>query len=170
MKPTGVQIDQSIVPTIATIGMTLKSANLIKAWKLREFNRIKDKEVMENNNKPVHVHAMPIVGVVPVIFGGDKEFKECKFEEIAVKENNHHGTHTQLSSRVPINFSEKDKSIMSNPYNDAIVDTAFIANYQMGSNLIDMRSSINIIFKSVFNKLKLANSKLDPIKEPLYDF
>lgn len=69
MKPTGVRIDQSIVPTIATIGMTLKSANLIKAWKLKEFNRRKDKEVMENNNKPVPVQAMPIVGVVPVIFG-----------------------------------------------------------------------------------------------------
>lgn len=59
---------------------------------------------------------------------------------------------------------------MSNPYNNAIVDTAFIANYQMSSNLIDMRSSVNIIFNFVFNKLKLANSKFDPIKEPLYDF
>lgn len=49
---------------------------------------------------------------------------------------------------------------MSNPYNDAVVVTALIANYQVGSILIDMGSLVNIIINFVFEKLGLVNFKL----------
>lgn len=59
---------------------------------------------------------------------------------------------------------------MNNPYNGVMIVTAFIANYEVGSIMIDARSPVNIIFKSVFDKLEFINSKLSPNREPLHGF
>lgn len=67
-------------------------------------------------------------------------------------------------------FFEKDKLTMNNPSNDAIIVNELIANYQVGNILIDMGSSINTIFKSVFDKLGLVNFKLAFTRRPLYNF
>lgn len=74
------------------------------------------------------------------------------------------------SSIVFITFLEKNKPSMSNPYNDVMVVTTLIVNYQVGRILIDTRSLVNIIYKLVFDKLGLANSKLCPIRGMLYGF
>lgn len=57
---------------------------------------------------------------------------------------------------------------MSNRYNDVVVITVLTINYQVESILIDPKSSLNIIFKFILDKLRLANSKLAPIKGGCY--
>lgn len=70
----------------------------------------------------------------------------------------------------PISYLENDRPLMSNPYNDAVVITALIVNYQVRSFLIDTGSSVNIIFKLVFCKFGMTNLKLFHIGGLLYGF
>lgn len=43
--------------------------------------------------------------------------------------------------------------MIDNSFNDAVVVIALIVGYQVDNILIDISSSINIIFKSVFDKM-----------------
>lgn len=64
---------------------------------------------------------------------------------------------------IPINMVEKDRSTVGNPYNTMIVIMALIANYQIRNILIDMKSSVNINFKFVFDEVNLKSQNLNHI-------
>lgn len=57
-----------------------------------------------------------------------------------------------------ITFHENDRVGGENPYNDAVIVTSLI------------RSSMNIIFKSVFDKMKQDLARLIPSSNPLFGF
>lgn len=66
-----------------------------------------------------------------------------------------------------MSFSKKDKVVVVNMCNNAIIIITLISNYQIISILL--RSSINIIFKSIFDKMGLANFKLVSTRGLLYN-
>ncbi|XP_073041818.1 uncharacterized protein [Primulina eburnea] len=56
------------------------------------------------------------------------------------------------------------------PHNDALVVTATVANYDVARIFIDNGSSVNILFKSTLDKMKVEGFEFDPISTPLYGF
>lgn len=136
---------------------------LIKVKKLMEFTRRSGKEIFETN-KECEIH---LARIIPSIFGGDREpsrwvslKKLWSGEVISVT-----AAQTPITSIDSISFSDKDTFAINNPYAIKI----FIEHY-VKSILIDIKSSINIIFKFIFNKLGSISSQPAQTRGSLFDF
>ncbi|KAL2224699.1 UNVERIFIED_CONTAM: hypothetical protein Sindi_2969200 [Sesamum indicum] len=66
-----------------------------------------------------------------------------------------------------ISFDSSDRLDIANFMNDQMVVKLDIANFAVHKVLIDSRSSTDIIFKSVVDKMGLENARLEPVKTPL---
>ncbi|XP_073275381.1 uncharacterized protein [Primulina huaijiensis] len=69
-----------------------------------------------------------------------------------------------------ISFGPKDLRGIVAPHNDALVVTATIANYDVVRIFIDNGSSVNILFKSTLDQMKVEGFEFDPVSTPLYGF
>jgi hypothetical protein len=69
-----------------------------------------------------------------------------------------------------IRFSDDDYEGISWPHSDALVVALAIANHNVHRILVDIGSSTNILYWSVFEKLKLSRDRIVPIKFPLMGF
>ncbi|XP_075515466.1 uncharacterized protein LOC142550114 [Primulina tabacum] len=69
-----------------------------------------------------------------------------------------------------ISFGPEDLRGVVASHNDALVVTATIANYDMARILIDNGSSVNILFKSTLDQMKMEGFEFEPISTPLYGF
>ncbi|XP_073064145.1 uncharacterized protein [Primulina eburnea] len=67
-------------------------------------------------------------------------------------------------------FGSEDLRGVVTPHNDALVVTATIANYDVGRIFIDNRSSVNVLFKSTLDQMKLEGFEFEPVSTPLYGF
>ncbi|XP_073294517.1 uncharacterized protein [Primulina huaijiensis] len=69
-----------------------------------------------------------------------------------------------------ISFGTEDLRGVVAPHNDAFVVTATVANYDVARIFIDNGSSVNILFKSTLDQIKVEGLELEPISTPLYGF
>ncbi|XP_073046094.1 uncharacterized protein [Primulina eburnea] len=69
-----------------------------------------------------------------------------------------------------ISFGLEDLRGVVTPYNDAFVVTTTIANYDVARIFIDNGSSVNILFKSTLDQMKMGGFEFEPISTPLYGF
>ncbi|XP_073314736.1 uncharacterized protein [Primulina huaijiensis] len=69
-----------------------------------------------------------------------------------------------------ISFGPEDLRGIVAPHNDALVVTATIANYDVARIFIDNGSSVNILFKSTLDQMKVEGFEFDSVSTPLYGF
>ncbi|XP_073034850.1 uncharacterized protein [Primulina eburnea] len=69
-----------------------------------------------------------------------------------------------------ISFGPDDLRGIVAPHNDALVVTAAVANYDVARIFIDNGSSVNILFKSTLDKMKVEGFEFEPISTPVYGF
>ncbi|KAL5575437.1 hypothetical protein UlMin_017136 [Ulmus minor] len=70
----------------------------------------------------------------------------------------------------PIIFTEGEAHGLWHPHTDAIVVTLRIAGRKVFQILVDNRSSVDILFKSTFNKINLVGVKVEPTTSSLSGF
>ncbi|XP_057505527.1 uncharacterized protein LOC130788840 [Actinidia eriantha] len=70
----------------------------------------------------------------------------------------------------PITFNNDDLRGLHLPHDDALVVTAVIANFNIQRILVDNGSSVDILFISAFNKMKMGLDKLHLFHSPLVGF
>ncbi|XP_075507202.1 uncharacterized protein LOC142543686 [Primulina tabacum] len=69
-----------------------------------------------------------------------------------------------------ISFGLEDLRGVVTPHNDALVVTTTIANYDVARIFIDNGSSVNVMFKSTLDRMKMGGFEFEPISTPLYGF
>ncbi|XP_073018955.1 uncharacterized protein [Primulina eburnea] len=69
-----------------------------------------------------------------------------------------------------ISFGPDDLRSIVAPHNDAFVVMATVANYDVARIFIDNGRSVNILFKSTLDKMKVEGFEFEPISTPLYGF
>lgn len=80
-------------------------------------------------------------------------------------------THNKLS-QLPktFTFTSEEATRVIQPHNDALVVTLQIANHNIHPVLVDIRSSVDILFLSAYNQMELPPTILKPVDAPLYSF
>ncbi|XP_073040459.1 uncharacterized protein [Primulina eburnea] len=69
-----------------------------------------------------------------------------------------------------ISFGPEDIRGVVIPHNDSLVVTTTIANYDVGMIFIDNGSSVNVLFKSTLDQIKVEAFEFKPVSTPLYGF
>ena len=69
-----------------------------------------------------------------------------------------------------ISFTNDEARRLIHPHMDALVVTLSVANGKVFRILIDMGSSVDILFVSAFRQINVGGAKSRPIKTPLYGF
>ena len=69
-----------------------------------------------------------------------------------------------------ISFSEDDARTVHFPYHNPLVIESQIANMIVARVLVDNDSSVNILFKAAFEKIRLTTADLSPCTSTLYGF
>ncbi|VFQ74687.1 unnamed protein product [Cuscuta campestris] len=69
--------------------------------------------------------------------------------------------------REPITFTDRDLPATGEDHNDPLVITMDMGGVDVSRVLIDMGSSVNILYLEAFEKLKLCRTRLEPLKTPL---
>ena len=67
-------------------------------------------------------------------------------------------------------FSEEDDRGVKQPYNDPLVIMIIIEGFNTRRVLVDNGSSVNIIYLSTFQWLKVDSKRLRPFESPLVSF
>ncbi|GFS41820.1 hypothetical protein Acr_00g0076520 [Actinidia rufa] len=75
-----------------------------------------------------------------------------------------------VGDQTPITFNNDNLRGLHLPHDDALVVSAVIANFNVQRILIDNGSSADILFISVFEKMKIGLDKLHPFHTPLIGF
>ena len=70
----------------------------------------------------------------------------------------------------PITFTNNDLGDLHLPHDDALIVSATIANFNVQRILIDNESSVDILFISAFDKMKIGQDKLHPFHTLLIGF
>ncbi|XP_028069356.1 uncharacterized protein LOC114271888 [Camellia sinensis] len=81
--------------------------------------------------------------------------------EVAVK---------RVRSSTKISFSNEDMTWVHHPHNDALVVILQIGEFDVKMILIDLGSSIEILYYELFKKLGLSHEALLNVEYPLYGF
>ncbi|GAV60292.1 hypothetical protein CFOL_v3_03823 [Cephalotus follicularis] len=69
-----------------------------------------------------------------------------------------------------ISFSEVNYEGARLPHNDPVVITLQVAFFTMKRILVDSGSSADILYKHVFDQLRIPTNQLMPVKTPLVGF
>ncbi|XP_073290567.1 uncharacterized protein [Primulina huaijiensis] len=69
-----------------------------------------------------------------------------------------------------ISFGPKDLRGIVAPHNDALVVTTTIANYDVARIFIDNGCSVNVLFKSTLDQMKVEGFEFESVSTPLYGF
>ncbi|XP_073280645.1 uncharacterized protein [Primulina huaijiensis] len=69
-----------------------------------------------------------------------------------------------------ISFGPEDLRGVVTPHNDVLVVTATIDNYDVAMIFIDNGSSVNVLFKSTLDQMKMKGFEFEPVSTPLYGF
>ncbi|XP_073061994.1 uncharacterized protein [Primulina eburnea] len=69
-----------------------------------------------------------------------------------------------------ISFGLEDLRGVVAPHNDTLVVTATIANYDVARIFIYNGSSVNVLFKSTLDQMKMGGFEFEPVSTPLYGF
>ena len=69
-----------------------------------------------------------------------------------------------------ITFTEEDIRGIQTSHDDAVVVSAMIANYDVKKILVDNGSSTNVLFYSIFFRMRLSTDQLRRVSTPLVAF
>ncbi|XP_058084523.1 uncharacterized protein LOC131232302 [Magnolia sinica] len=69
-----------------------------------------------------------------------------------------------------LTFTEDDARGIQHPHDDALVVTMVIVNHKVYPILVDIGSSIDIIYSEAFERMEIPRSRLKHVKTPLYGF
>ena len=69
-----------------------------------------------------------------------------------------------------IGFSEEDARRLYHPYDDALVVSLRVGDYNMHRVLIDNGSSADILYYTVFQQMRIDRERLIPTNAPLVGF
>ncbi|XP_073018166.1 uncharacterized protein [Primulina eburnea] len=69
-----------------------------------------------------------------------------------------------------ISFGPEDLRGVVTPHKDALVVTTTIANYDVAKIFVDNGSSVNVLFKSTLDQMKVEGFEFEPVSSPLYGF
>ncbi|VFQ83702.1 unnamed protein product [Cuscuta campestris] len=72
--------------------------------------------------------------------------------------------------REPITFTDRDFPATGEDHNDPLVITMDMGEVNVSRVLVDMGSSVNVLYLDAFEKLKLCRTRLEPLKTPLSGF
>ncbi|XP_073049633.1 uncharacterized protein [Primulina eburnea] len=67
-----------------------------------------------------------------------------------------------------ISFGPEELRGIMAPHNDALVVTATIANCDVAKIFVDNGSSVNVLFKSTLDQMKVEGFEFEPVSTPLY--
>ncbi|XP_073045963.1 uncharacterized protein [Primulina eburnea] len=114
----------------------------------------------------------PTRGMIHMISGGatDGDSGRARKAHGRRLENFEISRGTDLPPDPIISFGPEDLRGIVAPHNDALVVTTTIANYDVARIFIDNGSSVNILFKSTLDQMKVEGFEFDPVSTPLYGF
>ncbi|XP_073125955.1 uncharacterized protein [Henckelia pumila] len=122
---------------------------------------------------------LPSGGVIAVITGGPACGDSNNARKAllrAAKGTNNLSSPTSLSIcevgtiQDGLSFSDKDLKNPRGTHNDALIISATISNFWVKKILVDLGSSVDIIFHDAFVKLGISNAQLTPVNTPLIGF
>ncbi|KAJ0980913.1 hypothetical protein J5N97_009168 [Dioscorea zingiberensis] len=152
----------------------LKNAieGLIREGKLEQFLQKEPETEIEHNPPPQPI--IPCDTRVTVIAGGPgyggESSRSRKSHMRAVGSVQNVTSLKRPRSPMQICFSDEDLRGVHYPHDDALVITAQIGVFIVERVLIDTGSSVDIIFSSAFDKMKLPVENLKPMRSPLIGF
>ncbi|XP_073051366.1 uncharacterized protein [Primulina eburnea] len=114
----------------------------------------------------------PTRGMIHMISGGatDGDFGRARKAHGRRLENFEISRGADLPQDPVISFGPEDLRGVVTPHNDALVVTTTIANYDVARIFIDNRSSVNVLFKSTLDQMKMRGFEFEPVSTPLYGF
>lgn len=129
----------------------------------------------KQEQQPQNQNQLPCYGMILHVCGGSAlEFKSKRKKKEHFRRVNsvlQEGPIVKSGwSKVSFTFTEQDLSLSCYPHTDAMVIKALISGWLIGKILVDNRSSVDIIFSSTFDKMKLDRKLLQPSYTPLYGF
>lgn len=152
----------------------------IKAGKLKEIilvdpGRRAGKESAESRaNELAPTRGVHIAGIIPAILCGTQNQPSSHTRSKRPRSGKINSIGTNSFERgvtvAPITSRESNHMENNNPYNDAVVITTLIADYQIDNILVETGSLVNLIFKNVFEKMKEGTTRLKPTSRPLFSF
>ncbi|XP_057981172.1 uncharacterized protein LOC131166602 [Malania oleifera] len=116
-----------------------------------------------------------IVGEIVVIFGGltsggdSRGARKRYTKKVLLKEKREPNGKRQKQEDT-ITFNSEDEEGTQQPHDGALVVSLLVVNYKVRRMLINNRSSINIIFWSVLQGMKISKELLKSISTPLVGF
>ncbi|XP_073271555.1 uncharacterized protein [Primulina huaijiensis] len=114
----------------------------------------------------------PTRGIMHMISGGatDGDSRRARKAHGRRLENFEISRGADLPQDPVISFGPEDLRGVVTPHNDALVVTATVANYDVARIFIDDGSSVNILFKSTLDQMKVERFEFEPISTRLYGF
>ena len=77
---------------------------------------------------------------------------------------------TRTTDEQAITFTNEDAARIHHPHDDAIVITLLITDYTTRRVLVDNESSVDILYYSAFQQMRLGRDQLRPVNSPLVGF
>ncbi|XP_073017772.1 uncharacterized protein [Primulina eburnea] len=114
----------------------------------------------------------PTRGIIHMISGGatDGDSGQARKAHGRRLENFEISRGADLPQDPVISFGPDDLRGIVAPHNDALVVMATVANYDVARIFIDNGSSVNILFKSTLDKMKVEEFEFEPISTLVYEF
>ncbi|XP_073064085.1 uncharacterized protein [Primulina eburnea] len=114
----------------------------------------------------------PTTGMIHMISGGatDGDSGRARKAHGRKLENFEISRGADLPQDPVISFEPEDLRGVVTPHSDALVVTATIANYDVARIFIDNGSSVNVLFKSMLDQMKVEGFEFEPVSTPLYGF
>uniref|UniRef100_A0A2N9F216 Uncharacterized protein n=1 Tax=Fagus sylvatica TaxID=28930 RepID=A0A2N9F216_FAGSY len=153
---------------------------LIKQGKLQRFVERDQREgrppQARPQRPPVEDHPRPPMGEIHMINGGMAAGGTSRSSRKAYARQIHNVLVTQKANKtlrledLPITFTEEDARKVVHPHDDALVVTLEIPGYSTRRILIDNGSSVDIIYLTAFQQMRIGKDQLRPIETPLVGF
>ncbi|GFZ06817.1 hypothetical protein Acr_18g0009870 [Actinidia rufa] len=132
----------------------------------------------ETRNKRLDRDLRPTAGDIQVIHGGfgsegclsSSRKRHARSAIGRAKEEVYNLSSPSISAHLPITFTNDDLRGLHLPHDDALVISIVIANFNLQRILVDNGSSVDILFISAFEKMKIGLDKLHPFHTPLVRF
>ncbi|XP_073033890.1 uncharacterized protein [Primulina eburnea] len=114
----------------------------------------------------------PMRGMIHMISGGatDGDSGRARKAHGRRLENFEISRGADLPQDPVISFGPEDLRGVVTPHNDALVVMATIANYDVARIFIDNGNSVNVLFKSTLDQVKMGGFEFEPVSTPLYGF
>jgi len=134
----------------------------------RSYEKPRNKDSLQDRPRDT-IGEIRMINEGPTTGGSFKSFKKSKQRQV----NSIHAIRPPKQRRkenLDMVFSDKDAQGLTQPYDDPLVIMLMIKGFNTRGVLVDNRSSVDIIYLSTFQQLKVDLKKLRPFESPLISF